>query len=51
VPASDLARSAQGARPFGLTRRAYSLRAVRSLFAGLPIEIFPNVFADFTKQR
>jgi hypothetical protein len=40
VPASDLARGAQGARPFGLTRRAYSLRAVRSLFAGLQIEIF-----------
>ncbi len=50
VPASHLARSAQAARPFGLTRRAYSLRAVRSLFAGLQIEIFPNVFADFTKQ-
>ena len=47
LPASHLARSAQGARPFGLTQRAYSLRAVRSLFADLQIEIFPKVLSAF----
>ncbi len=50
LPASHLARSAQGASPFGLAQRARSLRAVRSLFEGLQIEVFPKVFADFAKK-
>ena len=50
LPASHLARSALGASPFGLAQLAYSLRALRSLFAGLQIEIFPKVFPDFTKN-
>jgi hypothetical protein len=43
-----LARSAQGASPFGLAQRPYSIRALRSLFAGRQIEIFPKVLSAFT---
>jgi uncharacterized membrane protein len=47
LPASHLARSAQGASLFGLTQRPYSIRALRSLFADRQIEIFPKVLSAF----